>query len=185
MTTDPDSPAIQLIRLVWDNVVHHRKKTSWTRVDFAMGWALKLAIKSGFRFARSDFETMAREFTITVNELHYTLACGVDIYGHSHCYENLTAAVAFETWKNRNPFILQTQPHYLVRHRIAVGSRFPWYGTWVNCTSFAEDGQSLIACSYKDAEGTKGIAIAKRNRITHADIVAYHRKLREYRRNVS
>jgi hypothetical protein len=70
---------------------------------------------------------------------------------------NTTACISFEKYRGRGPFVFGGR-------RLHVGSVFEWAGVHnVIVTSFADDGLSLIACTYKD--GARRV-VDKRMRIT-------------------
>ncbi|MEA1952595.1 MAG: hypothetical protein U9N87_14540 [Planctomycetota bacterium] len=169
------SPAYQLLRHVWQ---HSLKATghSWERLNCSMRGAMQLAIDAGLRFDRDDFAKTMKEFRggywfgETGGEYFYALAVQTG---------NLSAAQAFESWKERQPFIadvVDTGSGRRKRGRLAVGSRFPWRGFHVTVTSFALNGAHLTACAYKDDAERK---VAKRFRITIADIRADRKERNE------
>jgi len=174
MKKSKDSPALRLLQLVWDEQ-GHQMGHSWERLNAAMHAATCLAIEYGLRFDVADFQAIDKRFRMGYwgGEGFYCLACATRGYGRCHG-PNRSAAIAFETWKGRKPFIIRERPSSPARHRVAIGAGFRWYGQWVTCTSFAKDGLSLIACSYADPERKK---VLKRHRITHADIKAYHAEI--------
>ena len=157
-----------------------------------------MAIKYGFQFQREDFALIARSpggggFNFAywggsdrhmLGERFYTLAVeGANRYG-----PNQSAALAFEHWVKRKPYLIRRAPEDKIARRIAIGVRFSWYDELLTCTSFSEDGQSLTACSYKGAEyeycpkcnrciGGGQDGLLHRVRITHADIREYHRAI--------
>jgi hypothetical protein len=155
-----NSPAYKLLAMVWD----HRcgaTQGSWDRVNHSMRDALTLAIKAGMLFDRDDFAAFASEF-----HSHFWLrADGGDMLGE--CFYRLalvmgnqSAVLSFEAWKQRPPFIVdricspewgcdQGHFHPHATGRLALGYRFVWLDLLVTVTSFATDGQSITACTYK------------------------------------
>lgn len=178
MTQRKDSPALSMIRLVYDTNGHGMYR-SWTRYEAALDRALLLAIECGLRFDMNDFVVLDHDFIFTCDEAHYSSACAVTRrYG-----PNITAARAFERWKKRKPFLIQAQPAHVTRYRLAVGSQFRWFAEPLTVTSFAEDGTYLTACSYKDDfDAFDNHKVKHRRRITHADIQEYHAALRDRKR---
>jgi len=179
-----DGPALQLLQLVWDEQGHqmgHR----WERLNSAMYAVTCLAIEYGLRFDVGDFQAIERRFRIGYwggNDRHmlgegfYSLACATWKCGGGRCHgPNRSAAIAFEAWKGREPFIARVSPRSPASHRIAIGTKFHWYRDRVTCTSFAEDGLSLTACSY--AEYAARSKVLTRKRITHDGITAYHAEI--------
>jgi len=183
-----ESPAMQLVRLVWDNcqqVIGH----SWTRLNQSMRNALNLAISGGLRFDLGDFKTIEKAF-----DMRYW--GGEDggfaeyFYSQAIAVQNLTACRSFEAWKDRPAFIVDgVQPRYgrvsrvrcRQRGRAGVGTQFPWRGELVKVTSFALDGSHLVACSYHPRTVTDPYTdkIRRRYRITIADIRADRKKRRD------
>lgn len=181
MPKDKRSAVIQLLDLIWENAnaaVDH----SWERLNHAMYAALKMAVGAGFEWHASDFKHVVENYSSgrwisDSTEWVYTLAvvCG-----------NSSAFKSYEAWANREPFIADdvglreySAGGYMhmtgdrQKERLAVGFTFPWRGYTVKVTSFAKDGKSLTACSYKPrAEGEYGDKVEKRFTITRDDIIA-------------
>ena len=151
MAKKTDSPAIQLLRLLWRHE-GHQMGHSWERINATMRNGLGLAIRSGLEFARGDFAVISDAFNPGCwlnGERMYSVAC---LGEHG---PNRSAAISFERWKGRKPFILDG-------HRLAVGSKFDWYDDRVTVTSFADDSSYLVACSYKYTESNTGDTYARR-----------------------
>ena len=139
------STAHVLVAHVWNNV-QEATGHSWLRLNHAMYEAVKLAIEAGLRFDVGDFATFYSEMRggywfgqgdgSGMGERFYGIACK---------YGNDSACKSFEAWKARAPFVFGGS-------RLAVGSDLEWQDLRVTVTSFAEDGQSLTACSYKGGE---------------------------------
>ena len=172
------SPAIQLLTHVWKHQ-GEGQYWSWARLNSAMHAALRLVIIHGFRFDRDDFKLIDKSaehggFSFgywggvvghLLGEYFYSLACARNrAYG-----VNLSACLAFEAWKARRPFILR-QPGQKTGRRLAVGSKFNWYGYSPTCTSFSEDARSLVACAYRPTTGR----VRRRFKIDHAQIREFH-----------
>jgi hypothetical protein len=180
MTRKKDSPAIQLLRLVWENcntAIRH----SYERINHAMYEATRLAIGSGFRFDDGDFAVIDKDFLFCYwggadnagfAESLYSLACASG---------NTSAAQAFESWKERGPVIADGVDYgemgrmfrhgggQVARGRLCAGSRFVWNREYVTVTSLASDPTRVVACSYKDDSRSK---ILHRYTITPAMIKA-------------
>jgi hypothetical protein len=145
MKEQPDSPALGLVRHLWD---HSLKSTghSWQRLNEALGGVLSASITGGLEFAADDFATIWKKFRgawwfgadndHSHGERFYTLAVESG---------NGSACRSFEAWKNRPPFRYRGS-------RLHVGATLSWEGKHCAVTSFARDGQSLFACAY----GLKG-----------------------------
>lgn len=179
-----ESPVIQLLRLTWGNVA----PDSWDSLNHALDSALSLAVIHRFEFALEDFvlmQKLPREggFNFgywggvlggegSLGEHYYTLACNV----HARYGVNRSAAMAFEHWKGRKPFIIQSSPRTRARHRIACRSRFVWHGRVLTCTSFAVDGSRLVACDYINGAGEHCDTPCRIVKIRHGDIRAHYTK---------
>jgi hypothetical protein len=127
-----------------------------------------------------DFDKLAQG-VYCADEWDYALACGIG--NSSREWPNLSAALAYEAWKKRKPFLIR-EPSEKTPKRICEGRRFSWYGQAIKCTSI--QGDFLVACTYKpDQTGEYSRAkIAKRIKINREQIREYHRELanREKRR---
>ncbi len=185
-----DSPAIHLLDHVWHHDGGRARVKSWERLNHSMHGALSLAITSIMDFDLDDFSVIAERYRPghwmgeTYGERYYSIACcGVE---HVTTYGlNMSACLAFEHWKKRKPFLVvrSSSPRDAkIRDRICIGKRFYWEGHYVKCTSFASDGESFTACSYKSrpSGGYHGRAkIDRRFTITHDKIAEYHAAIRE------
>lgn len=150
-----ESPAYHLIRHVYENE-GHRMGRSRERVHHAINSSVQLAIRFGLQFHVDDFVRLSEEF-YTAEERDYAIACGIE-RGH----HNITAAQAYEKYKNRKPFMLRSVGYPLspsiTASRVAVGMQFGWYERIkdqvklliATCTSFGEDGTYFTACTYKN-----------------------------------
>lgn len=157
------SPAIQFLTCCWNSI----PRRSWRNRNAAMHRAMDIAITSGMPFDAGDIQQIARDYKI-----HYW---GGDCEGFYSCAveaqsgANITAAIAFEQWFKRPAYLWPERTKN--PERLCVGSRFTWQGHLVTVTSFADDGQSLIACTYKDASDSQDDEVG---RVQYA--------FREYRR---
>jgi hypothetical protein len=178
-----DSPAMHLLRHVWNHNGHQQGK-SWERVNGGMQGALSLAIASHLEFAKDDFTMISENFNSGYwigsdgGERYYSRACDCN---------NMSACLSFEAWSGRTPFIIQDDPRYkTTKARICVGKQFYWFDksdklTYVTCTSFAGGQKSLTACSYQAIKGDSSHRrkIKSRYTITHDDIKAFHKKIKD------
>lgn len=178
MARKKPSPAITLLTTIWDNQ-GHQMGHSWERLNHAMCSALHLAIRAGLRFDLTDFATIDESFRMGYwgdHERCYSIACGF----HERHGPNMSAALAYEAWKGRKPFLVLARPRGKVRLRVAVGTDLMWYEhskvLRLECTSFAEDGKSFTACVYEWTGDTR--KVVRRLKITHDKIVAYHADIR-------
>lgn len=128
---------------------------SWQVINSAMSDALNLAIRARFPFEKEDFTNLCRPDggwpdNGYLGWTRWFSESGERFYSLAIESRNISAAIAFETWKGRKPFIFQKQ-------RLYVGSRFElapkqfWY-----CNSFAEDGTYINCGSYTTAENPVG-----------------------------
>lgn len=177
------SPVICILDIVYESA-NKAVPHSWERLNHAMQQALTIAVGSGFAFESEDMQWIAEHY----NFGYWSGSCTEWIYALAVETGNLTAAKSYETWKKRGPFIADSVtprsygggsafPHGMStrqQDRLAVGFSFPWKGTTARVTSFADDGSSVTACSYRTEPNGKypREKIAKRFRITRDDILA-------------
>jgi hypothetical protein len=190
------SSALELIQHVWD---HNREGTgfSWERLNQSMYSSVKLAIGSGLKFGKSDFEYIAEKMRVGY-------WCGADggepWYSLAIKMGNSSAIAAFEQWKNRKPFLIQTDFEKPVRIRMQVGSRFWWTKDfeerfYVTLTSFSGDQDYITAVTYKERPEPQkckwcnqqehqydSVKIKRRFKITHKDIKDYHAALKDLKK---
>lgn len=155
-TSDKTSEPIALLQLVWRNA-NSATDHSWERLNHAMSAALLLAIGSGFVFWIKDVDTVRNTFRSGYWcqwESMYSLAI---LVGNKSFIDD------FESSFNRPGFIADnvrdrangygfahvSSGALRKRERLTLGAEFPWRGETVRVTSFAEDGGSLVACSYR------------------------------------
>lgn len=133
ITQQKDSPALQLVRLVF---TEGQKATghSWTRLNQALYQAAKVAIEGGLRFDLEDFTSfyakMRAEYWIGAHpDGLYAAACKVG---------NLSACRAYEHHYGFCPYELDGQ-------RVFVGHDFMWKGERVICTSIHKDHMCVVS----------------------------------------
>jgi len=176
-----DSPAMILLRHIYKQTSSAPGTTpSWDILNRAMSDAMRLAITAHFRFGMDDFKTANEELGMKYwagqdggyGEWFYGLACGVN---------NVSAARAFEHWKERGPYIhikIQTRDAYgntfsRKKGRVAVGTWFYWQdGNHVRVTSIEPD--HLIACAYQEEWAWHGKPM-RRFRIMRQELLAARR----------
>jgi hypothetical protein len=181
---DEPSPAAHFIRFFREHQGYQQGRSN-ERWNAGMRECLRVAIRYGLRFDKEDFAVMTQPnarhnctghpmgISLDVREWEYAIACGSE-----RGILNLSAAQAYEHALKRKPFLIEDDHDTTTPTRIYEGREFKWYGKTIKCTSFAEDQQSLIACTYKPQEkGTYERKLDKRIRITHDDIKE-HRKCR-------
>lgn len=192
------STAMQLLDLVWES----EGKTSghshsWRRLNAAMQSAVKLAVESGMDFDEDDFFKIREKYNPSYwmhIEIVYSLAIEAQ-YG-----PNPSAYQAIEKYLGRKPFIVVPSCRESNKIRLHEGSRFQWHENMereltVKVTSFGSvervvDGKKsevpcVIACSYKERDRTKyePDKVDRVFRITHDDIAAYHKAIRDHKKS--
>lgn len=150
MTPKPKAPtestALVLVRHVWDNY-QEATAHSWRRLNAAMHDAVSLAIRAGLQFATPDFATMFADMRGDYWFGYGPEQRGEGLYKIAVEYANLSACVSFETWKGRPPFIYGGR-------RLTADAAIEHFGDLhrARLTSFADDGQSIVLCTYKERE---------------------------------
>lgn len=180
------SPVLKLLRLVMENDGKAMGGRSWMRLNDALGTALALAVRTGFKFNERDFSAIDSGFRFSywggndrhmLGERFYSIACAVD---REHG-ENLSAARSFEQWKNRKPFIYKFKD-CLSGRRLAIGADLHlvdksgqhFRRERFKVTSFAKDGKSFVATRTEEVgeyNPSKGkypkTKVAERVTVTH------------------
>lgn len=166
------SPVMQHMTGVWENcckgIGHSR-----LRINQSMHQALALAVSSGFKFAFNDFAEAVGKF-----RGGYWIGEAESFYALAVTEGNRSAAIAFERWNRRKPFV--TDQPGKKNERLYVGARFMWQGELATVTSFANDGESLIACTYQ--EHLQGKSIKHRYAVTRKDLAADRKERKERRK---
>lgn len=159
---------------------------SWRVINTAMQQALAVAITARFPFEKDDFSVLCRSNggwpdNGYLGWYRWFSEGGENFYKLAIDSRNITAAISFEQWKGRKPFIFQKQ-------RLYKGARFEWKPReWWYCNSFAEDG-SYINCGSYQSEGNPmgwrghsplGQGPTKRMQLSAADLKAQEKRLRE------
>lgn len=173
------SPVIQLMQTVWN---HGCKATghSWQRINSSMHKALSLAITSGFRFGKHDMGTVLVDGGFRSG--YWIGASSEWVYSLAISTGNYSAAQSYEAWTDRKPFIAhRVQPDgdrmWRDKERLHVGARFCWNDEDVHVTSFADDGNSLTACSYHGGDHCN--VVKHRYTITRKDLLADRKDRKE------
>lgn len=192
-----ESPALHMIRHVREHKGNGMGRSN-ERQNQVIDEAIRLAIGGGLRFDVGDFKALATPSHQSYyaksflryhdQEGHYSAACGRD-----RGRENMSAALAFEAWSGRKPFLIRQDPDVKTATRVYVGCQFQWYGQRVKATSFNDEAGSFTACTYKgreevrcdkcgqidwDKTETSSEKIDKRHTITHEAIKEYHAALK-------
>lgn len=175
------SKPLDLMGLIW-GATNKATGHSWVRLNVAMQDGLRLAISAGFRFERDDIKAI-----IAYGRGRW-VGCETVERGYALAVEsgNISAAIAIERYRDRKPFTakgLAVGVNGIAREvsRLAAGFTFDWDGARATVTSFAKDGQSLTACTYKspqkDERGYRLPAkIDRRYTITLSDLRAANQK---------
>lgn len=157
------SPAMSFIQIAIDHEqeASRIKRRSREERERNIRSAIYLAISMGLRFNIEDFEQnkllgyshvegRRADNSAILGEGFYATACG-----ECRCSIReplkLSACRSLEKKFGRPPFIWLSS-------RIYVGRRFEWKGMTVECTSFAQDGKSIIVVS-RQPENKKRIRI--------------------------
>jgi len=178
-----DSAAIELIQHVWDHSCRAFEH-SWRRYNASLAQALSLAITSGMKFGQDDFSVIEKRY-----RPDYWMGLGShsgeSYYGTAVCFDNVSAAIAFERWKKRKPVFFidiwsDHAEHWDGPRRLFVGASFRWNGEWVKVTRFNKDGESIGTCSYKEdePEGYRREKVLHRYSITRAELQKAMKALR-------
>ena len=169
------TPAIKLLTTVWN----HGMKDSWSRINYSMACALRLAIGSGLRFKPSDFDLMAKDFrwSFWVGESSEW------IYTEAVINQNESAIKAYEEWKSRTRFMANNvesdglNSGYIHRSRVtrqrellAVGLSFPFEERRAWVTAF-DDARGIVRAAIYKSDYRSGKP-AKLLRFTHEEIAA-------------
>lgn len=182
-----ESAVIRMLELVWGQATKG-PNWSWERLNQGLWGAVYLAVDAGFEFNRGDIGRMFRERQDTPKgfragywlrpERVYSAA----VNGRHGV--NMSVCRMVEDYLKRKPFLVGEYGKKSKR-RIAVGTRFTWYGEDVTCTSFSDHSKHLTACSYvypKDKDGHAVQTVGHRHRITHEKIAEFHEALKIRRR---
>lgn len=156
MSKSPDSPAVQLISLLWNNS-QNATGHSWLRLNQGLREGLFLACKIGLSFNETDLIAIANRFRggYWFGDIEAFYRCAVE-------YGNRSAWKAYESYAKRTPFIWK--PAKLSASwggggkgidnppRLVVGASFQWKGEKVFVTRFNDDKSYLVAQSYTRPE---------------------------------
>jgi hypothetical protein len=178
------SPAFQLCQHMWNHVESGRRGHAWLTVNHAMHQTLTLAVKSGMKFDRDDFEKIHGSFRgwfwFGVPHEHF----------HSEAIKNFNVSAwqFYETWVGRKSFIVDNR-------RMHVGMQFIWKSLNVTCTSFNDEKGYFVAVQHRGwvRRKTAGKSLRREEydntpkrlfRIYHADLRAENRSARLAKRPV-
>lgn len=151
-----DSAPIQLLQLIWDNA-RMASGDSWRSYNAALSNGLSLAIRSGMKFEKGDFKKISERY-----RPEYWMGLGSDggegYFGMAVVNDNISAAVSFEAWKAREPFIWKgirasDGQSFEGSRRLFVGAWFQWQSEQVCVTKFDNEKDTIRACSYVQEKG--------------------------------
>jgi len=177
MKKKPMSTAYTLINYVWK---HNCKEVrhSWRTVNDSMQTAVSLAISAGLTFDPDDFGRIYDGMRGGYWFGQYDCgAMGEGFYVEACKEGNISACKSFEAWKERPPFVFGGK-------RLYIGAELAWGDAkYLKVTSFAENGESLVACSYKNDDESRGgygaeHKVDKRVTITTEEVREAERKTR-------
>lgn len=156
MKNKGDSAPIQLLQLIWDNALRVTGD-SWRRLNESLQGGLSLAIRSGMKFGPNDFTLIEERY-----RPEYWMQLGSDDgegwFAKAVVNDNVSATVAFENWKDREPFIWNDircadGTTFEGFRRLFVGAWFTWKDEHVSVTKFVNDEDAIRACSYVQEKG--------------------------------
>lgn len=190
----PMSPALGLLDYVWKNVPYD----SHREMNAAMQVALRLAVESRMEWAIGDCKHIGDNYRPGYWmgeqgwEPSYARACDGP---HG---PNPSAIKAIEAHLGRKPFIVRRTAGEAVTIRLHVGAQFHWHDNMkarvnVEVTSFStkkvkgkgKDAKEVkvpcvVACSYKYTGKSCERKIDRVFKISHDDIAAYHKAIRDH-----
>lgn len=157
MKKEMDSPAVQLMEVLWRNS-QHATGHSWLRLNQGLREGLFLAVKIGLEFHENDIAAVRSRF-------RGGYWFGDSLESFYHCavtFGNSSAWKAYEAYVSRKPFIFnpaKIDAHYGAGGqginnppRLVVGARFTWSGEKVVVTSFNDEKGHMVAQSYTQEE---------------------------------
>lgn len=185
MQQETDSPVITYLQSTY-RMACSSGGHSWQVINRAMQRALSLAIEARFPFREDDFETLCRHLpghwpnNGFLGWTRWMSEGGEPFYRLAIESRNLSAAIAFERWKKRKPYIFRGK-------RLYEGARFEWEpGEWWYCNSFDTEGQHINCGRYQSDENpmgwknntSAGEGPTQKMRLTVADIKAQEKRLK-------
>ncbi len=163
MRINTDSPVLAAVSNVYHNSLRSSRPVPWSKLNPALRRQLEASIEDQFKFERNDFLRISKEYGFVYWGGIFGNQLGEGFYSLAAIVENISACMSFENWKERSPFFLDHQ-------RIYVGREFQWEGELVRCTSFSENQQNIVACSYKGESRQDHSQIKSRYKITKKDL---------------
>lgn len=173
MAHKDDSAPIRLLQLIWDHALRVTGD-SWRRLNESLSNGLSLAIRSGMKFNPGDFMVISERY-----RPEYWMSLGTDggegYFNQAVINDNVSAAGAFENWKDRKPFIwnkieASSGTRFDGPRRLFVGAWFAWKGERVSVTKFVDGKDSLRACSYVQEKDKVG-SYWSRSKVLHRHLI--------------
>lgn len=138
------SKALEIIERVW----HYENSTSYLQLNNLMQKAMQLTIEMNLKFNKEDFDYIfntkrgSRWFGVSRNgrtqgENFYSLACKI----------NNSAAISFEYWAKRKPFILNEK-------KLHEGSLVFYGGMLWRVTGFCDEDKKIFLVLQKKQKAT-------------------------------
>jgi hypothetical protein len=118
---------------------------------------LHMAVSRRFYFEDDDWAELVRRWG-GLRSCNGVFHCGEGLYSLACTSGNRRAAISYEKWAGRPPFIWHG-PRYdrnlpsATGGRLYVGADFYWQDMPVTITSFAEDGSAIRAAAYEETPG--------------------------------
>jgi hypothetical protein len=187
------STVVAFLQMIWYSV-SARKDWSRIRMNTALQSGLSLAINARFKFQQDDFSEIADQLNFFYWGGSSYHATGESFYSMA-CDHNRSAAIAYEKWQKRKPFI------YFGKS-LAIVFKFNWWekipeeaedkskrkmiiesgykAIKLNVSSFSKCGNYLNAVWYSKPKWKRkpGAMPDKRFRLTREDLKAVEKALR-------
>jgi hypothetical protein len=139
------SPVVAFVKAVWDNA-NSGKGHSWDILNGSLSRALRLAIKSHFKFQPDDFQKVMENFRggFWFGADPDGKGYGTGFYSLAVEHGNMSAAQSYEKWKGMAPYLFLGK-----RLCVAWGCNFKNSGSIVIQPAFAELATHSLAAKYK------------------------------------
>jgi len=155
MKNKKQSIAMQMMTLAWENSNLHGK--SWTRLNARLQSILEQIIGFEIEFEKDDFKNIFESFR---GGYWFSQSSNGNNYGEGFysiaCAWNNSAAKSFESWTNREPFILNS-------NRLNEGSEFAYNNYFWRVSGFSKDNKTCLCVGYTDRGNKKGRKLLKFN----------------------
>lgn len=137
------SPALEILSLVWKHVPY----PSHEHVNRTMQSALTLVIDADIKFEENDFEYICKNFRpgywigTSPNGKHMG-----DWYYATACNNNKSAAVAYEFYYKRTPFIAEGK-------RCSIQTQFVYNSLYCHVTGWGDSNDKINFVGYDESWG--------------------------------